>query len=176
MCSLPDGSVHHKWICVMGRCESCPGYNIPNEEKETLANPLQIHFQTYKKMPKCSIHGILKQGLSTCPTCTASLQVEGAKTGKVTIRDRLTDMRTSIVTFHAEYYGPMLLKYKYHYGLVKMLSKNQCFEPRKILSRRLIVTSRQEGITPNNYQQSSTRKYSQITSDKVLRCPWKVAL
>ena len=25
----------------------------------------------------------------------------------------------------------MLLKYKYHYGLVKMLSKNQCFEPRK---------------------------------------------
>ena len=131
MRSLPDGSVHHKWICFMGRCESYPDYNIPKEEKESFANPLQIHFQTYKEISKCTIHGILNEGLSTWPTCIASLQVEGAKTGKVTIRDRLTDMRTSIVTFHVEYYEPMLLKYKYHYGLVQMVSKNQCFEPRK---------------------------------------------
>ena len=120
--------------------KSCPGYNIPNEEKETFANPLQIHFQTYKKVPKCTIHGILNEGLSTCPTCTASLQLEGAKTGKVMIRDRLTDMCMSIVTF-AEYYGSTLLKYKYQYALVKMLSKLNVLNQEKILSRRLIVTS-----------------------------------
>ena len=132
MCSVPVGSFHHKWMCVMGRCESCPGYTIPDEEKDVSAQSPQIHFQTYKKVTKCSIHGILDEGMKGCPACTASLEVEGGTTGKVTIRDRLTDMHTSITSFHTDYYGPMLQKYKYHYGLVKMLSKKLCFERRKI--------------------------------------------
>ena len=63
MCSVPVGSFHHKWMCVMGRCESCPGYTIPDEEKDVCTQSPQIHFQTYKKVTKCSIHGILDEGM-----------------------------------------------------------------------------------------------------------------
>ena len=162
MCSVPVDSFHHKWMCVMGRCESCPGYTIPDEEKDVCARSPQIHFQTYKKVAKCSIHGILDEGMKGYPACTTSLEVEGGTTGRLKIRDRLTDMRTTIVTFYAEYYGPMLLKYKYHYGLVKMILENQCFEPRK----NIFKAADCDIMTRRDYTEQLSAKFNkEIQSD-----------
>ena len=100
--------------------------------------------------------------MTGCPACTASLEVEGGKTGKVTIRDRLTDMHTSTTSFHTDYYGPILQKYKYHYGLVKMLSKNLCFEPRKLTFK----AADSDIMTRRDYAERLSAKFNkEIQSD-----------
>ena len=57
MCQPCEGESLPKWKCVLGRCNECPKYQIPNEEQEPV--PIEtpdILFRVYKQALKCSSH------------------------------------------------------------------------------------------------------------------------
>ena len=64
-----NGAPHHKWKCVIGQCNSCPKYKIPNEETGTNSDSPHIFFCTYKKMRHCMKHGYLGKGVVECSKC-----------------------------------------------------------------------------------------------------------
>lgn len=103
---------------------------IPVEERVTGNKASKLCFPTYRKTNKCIVHGMLGNGTKPFPQCIAALNANGAKIRKITIRKELADVRVDIGSFHKEYYKPMLLKYRYNYTLVKMLSRNYCCDSR----------------------------------------------
>ena len=121
-----NGAPHHKWKCVIGQCNSCPKYKIPNEETGTNADSPHICFHTYEKIPHCTKHGYLGKGVVECSKCV-EIKNSGGKAGKVRSLNTLVKRTESIGKFHTAYYKPMLLKYRYHAALVKMLSKSVCY-------------------------------------------------
>ena len=75
----------------------------------------------------------------------------------------------SIGKFHTGYYKPMLLKYRYHAALVKMLSKSVCYQSRvsafnqgsnDIITRRdyaeRLLAKFNEEIQPTHFGQGTT--------------------
>ena len=82
------------------------------------------------KTKRCTLHGVLPNGTKSCAQCSAVSNVKGGKTGKFCIRQELADKTVAIGTFHKDYYIPMLKQYRYHYALVKMLSKKYYYDER----------------------------------------------
>jgi hypothetical protein len=58
MCAPPDEQYHslHKLDCVLGKCDTYPGYERPPEEFEMTED---ISFHWYDTLPSFSIHNIL---------------------------------------------------------------------------------------------------------------------
>jgi len=59
-CPAIDGIGLPKWKCVLRRCDQCPAYRVPAEEKSALNDSPRIFFHSYLNTTKCSKHGDLK--------------------------------------------------------------------------------------------------------------------
>ena len=157
LCPVVDGCPHQHWNCVLGRCTACPKYVIPEEEKALANEAPKIRFPNYKKTIRCTVHGLLDPGKKSCEECSAVSNVKGAKTGKITIRKELADKTVPIGTFHEKYYIPMLKKYRYHYGLVNMLSKKHCYDGRTAAFKAGSL----DIMTRRDYAERLTAKFNQ---------------
>ena len=64
LCGFPH------WSCVLRQCKECPSYKIPTNYKDGLDhNAPTIHFHFYCKATKCSKHGDLLLGSTSCDLC-----------------------------------------------------------------------------------------------------------
>ena len=118
-----------KWKCVLRRCQQCPKYEIPDEEKNTGSNSPEIVFRVYKKVYKCSLHNFLGLGENICSKCDAI--EDPSKKGTLRCRRELTKMQLPISQFMTDYYLPMMEKLCYHLPHVIVLSKHHCGRMRK---------------------------------------------
>jgi hypothetical protein len=135
LCSPPDEEYQslHKLDCVLGECESCPGYDRPPEELE-MDNDISFHW--YDTLPSCSIHNMLPkyptevEGVTLVQTksCRAcDLEQERDKKyvrGGFYKRKYLTKKKVPFQIFYKEYYLKQLKKYTYHRFLKIILCKS----------------------------------------------------
>ena len=83
-----------------------------------------IQFHYYCKATKCSKHGDLELGSTSCDLC---LNISATKKrGKIRTRKYLTLLTKPVGVFHRDYYQPMLEKYSLHLWHVRILSKCGC--------------------------------------------------
>jgi hypothetical protein len=109
------------WNCVLGRCNNCPTYPVPEEEREMDEQALTIKFHEYAYITECSLHGVLTLRVKECLLCEAL--PEGLKHGKIQTRKQLVKMECRIGEFMENHYIPALKKYAYHQPHVNILSK-----------------------------------------------------
>jgi hypothetical protein len=121
----PDPDIGlHKLGCVMGKCECCPEYPIPEQEQGEGPDAPIINFEHYVPFTSCSRHGRLTVlGTKVCQQC--ELLPEGHKKGNISTRKEFTVLQKPIGTFHLEWYIPHLKRYAYHILLVALLSKQE---------------------------------------------------
>jgi hypothetical protein len=124
LCAPPDEKYQslHKLDCVLGECESCPGYDRPPEELEMTED---ISFHWYDTLPSCSIHNMLPkyspevEGVTRVQTkscCACDMEHERDKKyvrGGFYKRKYLTKKKVSFQVFYKEYYLKQLKKYTY---------------------------------------------------------------
>jgi hypothetical protein len=135
LCAPPDEEYQslHKLDCVLGECDSCPGYERPPEELEMTQD---ISFHWYDTLPSCSIHnmlpkyppeveGVTRVQTKSCRAC--DLEHERDKKyvrGGFYKRKYLTKKKVPFQVFYKEYYLKQLKKYTYHRFLKIILSKS----------------------------------------------------
>jgi len=120
---------HHKWPCVLQKCDDCPEYAINEHENMVGDNAPTINFNFYVAYHKCSVHRVLPAGTKTCSQCESL--PDGSTIGKVRSDKKLTVINKPIGTFMTEYYIPMIKKCAYHIPHVKMLSGKECGKMRR---------------------------------------------
>ena len=130
-CDNLPGTSFPDWNCVLRRCEKCPKYQIPLEERGIDADAPRISFHVYITKTSCSKHGYLEKGAKKCPLCVAEpppppAQKPAPKRAKITDRKHLTQLTRPVGVFHRDYYLPALEKLTYHLAYVKILSKYHC--------------------------------------------------
>jgi hypothetical protein len=119
LCGFPH------WNCVLRKCKECPSYKIPRNYEDGLdENAPTIRFHYYCKATKCSKHGDLVLGTTSCDLC--SNMGETSTKGKVRTRKYLTLLTKPVGIFHRDYYQSMLEKYAIHLWHVRILSKCGC--------------------------------------------------
>jgi len=125
MCSpLETSDNHHKWRCVLRRCNNCPQYEVNEHENGVDNNAPTINFNFYMSYHKCSLHRLLPIGTTSCNKC--NLLPQGAKLGKVSCTKKLEVLTKPIGIFMQNYYLPMLEKCAYHLPHVVILSGKFC--------------------------------------------------
>ena len=131
-CPAIDGLGLPKWKCVLRRCDICPTYDVPLEEKSALDDSPRIVFHSYLNTTKCSKHGELKANVKSCEACEMTSIAETEATlkidrkGKVRTRKCLTLLEEPIGNFMYKYYLPAIEKYSYHRPHVIILRKKHC--------------------------------------------------
>ena len=55
--------------CILRRCDKCPSYRLFDVEKNLSDRDPLICFHFFQKIAKCSIHGIFRDGVQSCPEC-----------------------------------------------------------------------------------------------------------
>lgn len=119
LCGFPH------WNCVLRKCNECPSYKVPTNYEDGLDEDAPtIRFHYYCKATKCSKHGDLELGSTSCDLC---LNISATKKrGKVRTRKYLTLLTKPVGVFHRDFYQPMLEKYALHLWHVRILSKCGC--------------------------------------------------
>ena len=130
-CPSEDDNGLFQWNCVMNRCDRCPAHQSPLLESAIDSSLDKINYCTYKFHSKCKLHGVLPPNASSCQKCIDALsRDESYVPDKIVRRKEITSVDATIDKFHSEVYVPMLKKYRYHMGLVTILSKNHCKKSR----------------------------------------------
>jgi hypothetical protein len=123
----------HKLDCVLGECDSCPGYDRPPEELE-MDYDISLHW--YDTLPSCSIHNMLpkyppeREGVTlvqtkSCRACDMEHERDNKYVrGGFYKRKYLTKQKVPFQVFYKEYYLKQLKKYTYHRFLKIILSKS----------------------------------------------------
>jgi hypothetical protein len=130
-CPKVNGT-HPHWKCVLGLCEKCPVYKVPDEEKATGDGAPSINFRVYQECTKCSVHGVQEQKAKKCPRCVQQEKDDPAawaklpKKPKLSTRKPLTFLTRTIGEFHSVYHVPMVKKLAYHIAYVRILGNNHC--------------------------------------------------
>jgi hypothetical protein len=137
--ALPDTG-HPKWGCVLGRCQECPTYCIPLEERKYSENDeANIKFHHYVNFTRCTKHGLLTRGAKNCEQCDNQEEnMPNKKKGKVSTRKQLTLLERPIGVFLRDFYLPSIEKLAYHLPHVIILSKNHCGAMRWLIFEKFV--------------------------------------
>jgi hypothetical protein len=164
MCPTVHETLRH-FKCALRRCQNCPEYPIPLLEQDASDDAPRIIFHVYKKVTKCSKHGLLQANAKTCGSCedlAAILLNTGSKSGRVRTRKMLSRMELSIGIFFTDYYLPALELYCYHLQTVILLSKYQTGKSRQEAIQRLPWSA----LTRRDYAERLNAKFNlEIQSD-----------
>jgi hypothetical protein len=135
LCAPPDEEYQslHKLACVLGECESCPGYDRPPEELDMTDD---MYFHWYDTLPSCSIHnmlpkyspeveGVTRVQAKSCRACDMENErdIKNVREGFYK-RKCLTKKKVLFQVFYKEYYLKQMKKYTYHCFLKIILSKS----------------------------------------------------
>jgi len=146
------------WKCVLRRCNDCPKYSIPYEERGTNDAAPTIKFHVYKGIYKCLDHGVINVPNGTkkkdvvCQIC----QSMASKKDRIRFRKELTLLTKPIGIFHQQYLHPLIEKVAFHLPHVIMLSKNYCGKMRK----DLLLTRPNDIVTRRDYAERLAGKFN----------------
>ena len=111
-CEPVDALGYPHWNCVLGRCNNCPKYPMPEEERGKDEQAPTIKFHVYANITECSLHGVITLQAKECLQCEAF--PEGLKQGRVGTCKQLVKMDCPIGEFMEKHYIPALQNYAYH--------------------------------------------------------------
>jgi hypothetical protein len=131
---------HPKWACVLGRCQECPKYCIPLEERKYSENDdASMKFHHYVNFTRCTKHGLLTRGAKNCEQCDNQTEsTTNKKQGKISTRKQLTLLERPIGVFLRDFYLPSIEKLAYHLPHVIILSKNHCGAMRRLIFEKFV--------------------------------------
>ena len=142
LCQPCNGGAFRKWKCVLGRCDDCPGYEVPDEESGTGPSDKKIKFHSHEDIYSCSLHkSVVSKTTKLCPLCEEErdniVSEHGededlikSKTGKVKKKKSLVLKVATLGDFHKSYYKPVMEKFAHHLSYVSMLGKKWTEEDR----------------------------------------------
>ena len=177
-CKAPDSGNDDKMLanlthfhCANIACTRCPDYKIPDAESRLDADDAvfqyasSIKFHTYEKGTRCSHHGSLNDGSTSCHF------VDDCE-GKIQTRDQLVKKEMPLDIFLTDYYLPQLQAYKLHQFQFIILSKAHMTNPR----HESLKTDLGEVATIRDFAEALSLEHNQAIQSDHWGVGWKVSM